>query len=76
MVNRISLATLALAVRLTLALADRVRRLRRQPDAGMETADKILWAAAITIVVGVVGGVFKDKLKAFADSLTLTLGWK
>lgn len=73
MLNRM---TLGLVVRLTLLVADRARRLRRQPDAGMETADKILWAAAITIVVGVVGGVFKDKLKAFADGLSLTLGWK
>jgi len=41
----------------------------------METADKILWVAAITIVVGLVGGVFKDKLKAFADGLSVTVGW-
>jgi hypothetical protein len=68
--------TLGLAVRLTLLVGEQTRRLRRAPDAGMETADKILWAAAITIVVGIVGGVFKDKLKAFADSLSLTLGWK
>jgi hypothetical protein len=73
MLHRIGLIV---AVRLTILVADRARRLRRSPDAGMETADKILWAAAITIVVGLVGGVFKDKLKAFADSLTLTLGWK
>jgi hypothetical protein len=72
MFNRI---TLGLAVRLTLLVAHRARRLRRQPDAGMETADKILWAAAITIVVGIVGGVFKEKLKSFADNLTVTLGW-
>ena len=72
MLNRM---TLGLVVRLTLLVADRARRLRRAPDAGMETADKILWAAAITIVVGLVGGVFKTKLKAFADSLSVTLGW-
>jgi hypothetical protein len=68
--------TLGLAIRLTLLVSEQTRRLRRTPDAGMETADKILWAAAITIVVGLVGGVFKDKLKAFADGLSVTLGWK
>jgi hypothetical protein len=64
-----------LLIRTILAVADRTRRLRRQPDAGMETADKILWAAAITIVVGVVGGIFRDKLRDFAAGLSLTLGW-
>ena len=73
MFNRI---TLGPAVRVTVMVASWARRLRRAPDAGMETADKILWAAAITIVVGDVGGVFKDKFKAFADGLSLTLGWK
>lgn len=67
--------TLGLVVRLTLILAERTRRLRQQPDAGMETADKILWAAAITITVGAVGAVFKNKLQAFANNLSVTLGW-
>ncbi|MBT8225656.1 MAG: hypothetical protein KJO75_09190 [Dactylosporangium sp.] len=56
-------------------VAERLRRLRRRPDAGMETADKILWAAVITITVSLVGAVFRDKLQAFATSLTITLGW-
>lgn len=69
-----------LATRLAIRVADsplarRLRRLRRQPDAGMETADKILWAAVITITVSLVGGVFRDKLEAFANSLSITLGW-
>lgn len=72
MLNRV---LICLFVRTALVVADQTRRLRKEPDAGMETADKILWAAAITVVVGVVGGVFKDKLKSFADSLSLTLGW-
>jgi hypothetical protein len=66
---------LSLFIRTTLAVADQTRRLRRQPDAGMETADKILWAAAITIVVGVVGGIFRTKLRDFANNLSVTLGW-
>jgi len=57
------------------AFAEPARRLRAKTDAGMETADKILWAAAITVVVGAVGAIFRDKLKTFATGLTLTLGW-
>ncbi|GAA0963055.1 hypothetical protein [Virgisporangium aurantiacum] len=72
MLNRI---LLGLYIRTALVVADQARRLRRQPDAGMETADKILWAAAITIVVGVVGGIFRTKLRDFANGLSITLGW-
>lgn len=72
MINRL---VLGLAVRVILALREPVRRLRRRPDAGMETADKILWAAAITVIVGAVGGIFRDKLEQFANSLTVSLGW-
>ena len=60
---------------LMVRLAEVVRRVRRTPDAGMETADKILWAAVVTIVVGVVGAIFRDKLRDFANGLTVTLGW-
>jgi len=59
----------------TTAVAARRRQLHEQPDAGMETADKILWAAVITIVVGGVGLIFKNKLEAFAEGLSVTLGW-
>lgn len=63
------------SVWLMVRLAEAVRRVRRTPDAGMETADKILWAAVVTIVVGVVGAIFRDKLRDFANGLTVTLGW-
>jgi hypothetical protein len=72
MINRL---TLAVSVRLLLLLAEPARRLRAKSDDGMETADKILWAAAITVVVGAVGAIFRDKLKNFANGLSLTLGW-
>ena len=72
MLNRI---TTALFVRVVLLVAEPIRRLRRAPDAGMETADKILWAAGVTIIAGVVGGIFRDKMRDFANSLTITLGW-
>jgi hypothetical protein len=63
------------SVWLMVRLAEGMRRVRRTPDAGMETADKILWAAVVTIVVGVVGAIFRDKLRDFANGLTVTLGW-
>ena len=72
MFNRI---LLGLVVRTMLIVADQTHRLRRRPDAGMETADKILWAAAITILVGVVGGILRNKLRDFANNLSVTLGW-
>ena len=72
MINRLALGV---SVRLLLLLAEPVRRLRAKTDDGMETADKILWAAAITVVVGAVGAIFRDKLENFANGLTLTLGW-
>ena len=72
MLNRL---TLGVGVRLLVLLAEPARRLRAAPDDGMEPADKILWAAAITVVVGVVSAIFRDKLKEFATGLTLTLGW-
>lgn len=72
MINRFALG---IAVPLLAMLAEPVRRLREKTDAGMETADKILWAAVITVVVGAVGAIFRDKLKNFATALTLTLGW-
>ncbi len=72
MINRL---TLGISVRLLLLLTEPVRRLRAKTDDGMETADKILWAAAITVVVSAVGAIFRDKLKTFATGLTLSLGW-
>lgn len=72
MLNRF---TLTLAIRLTVLMSDQARRLRRAPDAGMETADKILWAAAMTVVVSGVGAIFRDKLRGFASGLSVTLGW-
>jgi hypothetical protein len=62
-------------VRLTTGLSMRLRQLREQPDAGMETADKILWAAVMTLVASGVGFVFKTKLEEFANNLSVTLGW-
>jgi hypothetical protein len=66
---------LAALIRVTTGLSARLRQLRHQPDAGMETADKILWAAVMTLVASAVGLVFKNKLEDFANNLSVTLGW-
>jgi hypothetical protein len=71
MITHLVLATLARAA----GICARLRQLPRQPDAGMETADKILWAAVMTLVVSGVGLVFKNKLEEFANNLSVTLGW-
>jgi hypothetical protein len=60
---------------LAAALATRLHHLRRQPDAGMETADKILWAAAIIVIAGLATFALGNKVSAFISSLTISLGW-
>lgn len=65
---------IAIAVRAHSAINTRLQRLRREPDAGMETADKILWAAVIVIIVGIVAAILRNKIRAFANSLNLTTG--
>jgi hypothetical protein len=64
-----------IAAALTTQLADRLRRLREQPDAGVETVDKIMWAAVTVVVVAAAGVAFKNKVIAFLDSLTVSLGF-
>jgi hypothetical protein len=44
-------------------------------DEGSETADKILWTAAIVVIVGAVGLVMKNMLVAAVNSIKITLGW-
>ncbi|MDQ1645627.1 MAG: hypothetical protein QOJ50_1811 [Cryptosporangiaceae bacterium] len=63
--------TAAIAAHLTARLA----ALRENPDAGMETADKILWAAAMVIVASGAGLLFKTKIDSFINGLTISLGW-
>lgn len=63
------------AMRAMAALSTRLAQVRRDPDAGMETVDKILWVAATIVIVGTVGMIFKNKLEAFANSLNITLGF-
>ena len=64
-----------IAAALTTHLAERLRRLREQPDAGMETVDKIMWAAVIVAVVASVGLLFKNKVEAFMNGITISIGF-
>jgi hypothetical protein len=70
--NRISTRT---TNRIAAALAARLHQLRQQPDAGMETADKILWAAAVIIIAGAATFALGNKISTFISGLTISLGW-
>jgi uncharacterized membrane protein len=63
------------AATVTTHLRDRLRRLREQPDAGMETVDKIMWAAVTVVVVSAVGLLFKTKVVDFMNGITISLGF-
>ena len=73
--NRISTRLAAFAAAMAAALAARLHQLRQQPDAGMETADKILWAAAIIIIAGLATFALGNKVSTFINGLTISLGW-
>ncbi len=64
-----------IAARIVARLGDRLRRLREQPDAGVETVDKIMWAAVFVVIVSSVGLLFKNKVEAFLNSITIALGF-
>ena len=64
-----------ISTRLAAALTARLHQLRQQPDAGMETADKILWAAAVIVIAGLATFALRNKVTSFIDGLTISLGW-
>ena len=66
---------LRIAAIITTHLGEGVRRMREHPDAGMETVDKIMWAAVVVVVVSAVGLLFKNKVVAFMNSITISLGF-
>ncbi len=49
--------------------------LRRTDDRGAQTVDIMLWVAAFIVIVGAVGLIFRDDLKAFFNSLSYTIGF-
>ncbi len=61
--------------RVAAAVAARLHQLRDRPDDGMETADKILWAAAVIIIAGAATFALGNKVSTFITNLTISLGW-
>jgi hypothetical protein len=49
--------------------------LRRQPERGAQTVDIMLWVAVMIVIVGAVGVIFRDDLKAFFNSISYTIGF-
>ena len=49
--------------------------LRRPDDRGAQTVDIMLWVAAFIVIVGAVGVIFRDDLKAFFNSLSYSIGF-
>jgi hypothetical protein len=52
-----------------------VRAVRAGGDAGAQTVEIMLWVAAIIVIVGLVGAIFRDDLVAFFNSLTYSIGF-
>jgi undecaprenyl pyrophosphate phosphatase UppP len=55
----------------------RVVALRRHADddRGAQTVDIMLWVAVFIVIVGVVGVIFRDDVKAFFNSISYTIGF-
>ena len=49
--------------------------LRRADDRGAQTVDIMLWVAVFIVIVGAVGLIFRNDLKAFFNSLSYTIGF-
>ena len=47
----------------------------RDNDRGAQTVDIMLWVAAFIVIVGAVGVIFRDDLKAFFNSLSYSIGF-
>ena len=44
-------------------------------DRGAQTVDIMLWVAAFIVIVGAVGVIFRDDLKAFFNSISYSIGF-
>jgi hypothetical protein len=64
-----------LATRTHLAVTERIRRMREEPDRGSDTVERIMWVAIIIIVVAAIGLIFKNKITAYANNLDINLGF-
>jgi hypothetical protein len=53
----------------------RLRAVRARRDGGAQTVEIMLWVAAVIVIVGLVGAIFRDDLVAFFNSLTYSIGF-
>jgi hypothetical protein len=60
---------------LTRVVRQAVDEIRRHPDRGDESVNKILWAGVIVAVVAIVGGIFRDTIVDAFNSLVINLGF-
>jgi hypothetical protein len=56
-------------------LARGIVALRQRPERGAQTVDIMLWVAVMIVIVGAVGVIFRDDLKAFFNSISYTIGF-
>ncbi|ROO60369.1 hypothetical protein EDC02_2232 [Micromonospora sp. Llam0] len=49
--------------------------MRARPDRGAQTVEVMLWIAAVIVIVGVVGVILRDDLKAFFENISYTIGF-
>jgi hypothetical protein len=53
----------------------RIAALMRHRDRGAETVEVMLWIAAVIVIVGGVGALFRNDLVAFFNSLVYDIGF-
>ncbi|MEV4706775.1 hypothetical protein [Actinoplanes sp. NPDC049316] len=46
-----------------------------RPERGAQTVEVMLWIAAVIVIVGAVGLILRDDLKAFFNNLSYTIGF-
>jgi hypothetical protein len=47
----------------------------RDDDRGAQTVDIMLWVAAFIVIVGAVGVILREDLKAFFNSISYSIGF-
>lgn len=65
----------ALLARTRTRLADRLRQVRARRDDGAQTVEIMLWVAAVIVIVGAVGAIFRDDLVQFFNSIAYSIGF-
>jgi hypothetical protein len=65
----------ALLARTRTRLADRLRQVRARSEDGAQTVEIMLWVAAVIVIVGAVGAIFRDDLVQFFNSIAYSIGF-